>query len=144
MANAKPKGVVLYDTLLEKSGFKAPVRLNQLICAFLRGDPNEYYALNPHLSLQEIQELDTLLQRFMLESTKHCQVERALALLEKLKKTEDTLSIEQDLYAVLMEEMSYNPKDNRILLVYEYQAKIRVRPNQANLIFEMTATTEYR
>ncbi|MCL6756374.1 MAG: DUF3638 domain-containing protein [Candidatus Rhabdochlamydia oedothoracis] len=142
LANTKPKETVLYNTLLETSRFKAPVHLKQLICAFLRGDANEYSVLNPYLSVQEIQKLDCLLQRFMLESTKQCQVERALILLENLKKTEESASIEQELYTVLTEEMSYDPGQNRVLLVYEYQAKIRVRQNQAKLIFEMTAISE--
>ncbi|KAG6559680.1 Protein of unknown function (DUF3638) [Candidatus Rhabdochlamydia oedothoracis] len=142
LANTKPKETVLYNTLLETSRFKAPVHLKQLICAFLRGDANEYSVLNPYLSVQEIQKLDCLLQRFMLESTKQCQVERALILLENLQKTEESASIEQELYTVLTEEMSYDPGQSRVLLVYEYQAKIRVRQNQAKLIFEMTAISE--
>ena len=142
LANTKPKDTVLYNALLERGRVKAPVHLKQLICAFLRGDANEYSVLNPYLSVREIQELDLLLQKFMLESTKQCQLERALTLLENLKKTEETASIEQDLYTVLTEEMSYDPGQSRVLLVYEYQAKIRVRQNQAKLIFEMTAISE--
>lgn len=142
LANTKPKETVLYNTLLERGRVKTPVHLKQLICAFLRGDANEYSVLNPYLSVREIQELDRLLQRFMLESTKQCQAERALTLLENLRNTEESTSIEQDLYTVLTEEMSYDPGQSRILLVYEYQAKIRVRQNQAKLIFEMTAISE--
>ena len=141
LANVKPREIALYNDLLEQGRFRSRVDLKQLVCAFLRGDANEYYALNSYLSMQEIQEIDRLLQKFMLESIKQCQVQRALILLESLEKAEDTTSVEQELYTVLKEEMSYDPKD-RVLLVYEYQAKIRVRQNQAKLISEMTAISE--
>jgi Protein of unknown function (DUF3638) len=150
LANAKPSPYILQNDLLEKGRFKSRVDFKQLICAFLKGDANDYYQLNSYLSVQEIQEIDCLLQKFMLESTKQCQAERALSLLKNLEKTEseeEITSISQELYTSLTEEMSYNPAQNRILLVYEYQARIRVRQNQMQLISEMTAiseTGEYR
>ncbi|PWU13277.1 MAG: hypothetical protein C5B45_06330 [Chlamydiae bacterium] len=137
LANAKPLQYALQNHLLEKGRCRSPVDLQQLICAFLRGDAQDYYQLNFYLQVQEIQQLDYLLQKFLLESTKHCQVQRALVLMDILKQKEDT-AVHQELYAVLTEKMAYDPS-HRVLLVYEYQAKIRVRQNQMELISKITA-----
>lgn len=141
LANSTPPNYALQNNFLEKGGLKSRVDVKQLICAFLKGDANDYYQLNFYLSVQEIQELDCLLQQFMLESTKQCQVQRALTLLENMQKmwAKDAASMNQELHAVLTEKMAYDPAQNRILLVYEYQARIRVRQNQMKLLSAMTA-----
>jgi len=128
LASENPDNIDLAERSfrLEKGGYKRPIEFEELITHYLRGD---YQTLNPHLRKDQQQELDQKIEQFLVQVTKAQQIERA---------TQET-EIPQ-VAAILDAEMSYSPTKkrlDRVCLVYEYRAGLRIRKEQRDAIANM-------
>lgn len=111
---------------LETSGFLPKVEFESLITCYLKGS---YKGVNPRLKKDEIQALDQKIKNFLLKATQAQQIERSLQI-------EDPSQMAQ----ILQAKMAYpatNDKANRVFLVFEYRANLRIRPCQVDSIRAM-------
>ncbi|MBF8263857.1 MAG: hypothetical protein HW387_1522 [Parachlamydiales bacterium] len=148
--SSKPE-LRLQEFLLEDGRFKPEMKLQQLVCLFLQGDKNGYRRNNPHLTKEDIRQIDQLIQFFLIESTELSQAKRALQLVEQLKEGsawQERDLLENELGALLNAKMQYDPSQDRVALVLEYGANIRIRAKQVQRLAQMTemdkSTGKYR
>ncbi|MBS0626727.1 MAG: DUF3638 domain-containing protein, partial [Verrucomicrobia bacterium] len=110
---------------LEKGRVLHRVEFEELITRYIRG---AYGDLNPHLKDDQLKELDVKIKEFLVGSTQMQQLERALK--------------EKEISAIpdCLRQIAYVPSTNReerVFLVYEYRANLRIREEQVDGIRAM-------
>ena len=115
---------------LLRGGYTKKVEIEEVITAFLDGSKESYLRLNPHLTPSEIEHLDQELMKFLINSNEAAQGTRALT-----KSSIDQVGKE------LSGKMEYAETD-RLFLVFEHRADMRIREKQVKLIRKMLETTD--
>ncbi len=133
LARQLPKDSILAKKTvrLETGGYKKVPEFEEIITHYLKGT---YEDLNPHLTKEQLEELDGRVQEFLLQATKAQQLERAL------EQTDPHL-MAITLGAKMAYSLSKN-KEERAFLVYEYRSGLRIRPQQETAIRAMLGEDE--
>ncbi len=127
LARQKPEDPLKAEksSRLERGDLLAKITFEKLLNCYLKGS---YEEASPHLRDDQVEELDFKIREFLAHGTQAQQIERALE--------ENPAQMGQTLHA----EMAYTPsshKAERIFLVYEYRANLRIRKEQVDAIRTM-------
>jgi hypothetical protein len=135
LANKLPRDPSQRDlTQLLVGGYSlSKVNIKQLETAFLKGESEGYLTLNPHLSQEEVERLDSLIQEYLTQKIVLEQMKRAL--LEQDPNVLGEILSAQSAYS----QPEYEPF-RRQFLVYERRAGIIMREEQVSLIKKMSET----
>lgn len=111
-----------------------PLTLKQLMLLFIRGDESAYKFANPYLTTAEIHKLYHDTAEWLLLKTRHQQLQRAFDLaaheIEKAPPGDYRDALVQKLYHELATLRGYAPEKERVMLAYEAERNLRLRPSQ--------------
>ncbi|MCX6991323.1 MAG: DUF3638 domain-containing protein [Chlamydiae bacterium] len=142
-----PKDKALF-AMKKRGGLAKEILIDDIFISLAQKDPKSLLKENPYLSQKNLNDLYQLAARYLQLSSQGAQVDRSLALCEKIKKA-PTKELEQELGEQLNATRCYNIDEHPAYLVFEHYSGMILRGDQvaklnaflqgeiSNLIMEM-------
>lgn len=111
------------------------ITVKELQLLFVRNNVKAYQARNPSLSLEDVQELNAKVEKFLVLATQSQQLDRiaqAITVMEQADDPSVQKELAQDIHRELSAKRTYDTQEHPEFLVFEYRKNLLMRQEQVD------------